>query len=117
MPCRRAPSVTCRRSSRKPSVSAIARLCVLTCSVRFGSERSPPGKVTVVGSGAANGSWILPITGPKKVKAFFSSKRSEERRVGKECVSTCRSRWSPYHKKKKHQEDVEEELECESRAK
>src|SRR3546814_16581031 len=27
--------------------------------------------------------------------------RSEERRVGKECVSTCRSRWSPYHAKKK----------------
>src|SRR3546814_458235 len=26
--------------------------------------------------------------------------RSEERRVGKECVSTCRSRWSPYYKKK-----------------
>src|SRR3546814_12963134 len=25
------------------------------------------------------------------------SGRSEERRVGKECVSTCRSRWSPYH--------------------
>src|SRR3546814_6335895 len=25
------------------------------------------------------------------------SDRSEERRVGKECVSTCRSRWSPYH--------------------
>src|SRR3546814_13083507 len=26
--------------------------------------------------------------------------RSEERRGGKECVSTCRSRWSPYHSKK-----------------
>src|SRR3546814_11610265 len=26
-----------------------------------------------------------------------SKQRSEERRVGKECVSTCRSRWSPYH--------------------
>src|SRR3546814_13856168 len=26
--------------------------------------------------------------------------RSEERRVGKECVSTCRSRWSPDHQKK-----------------
>src|SRR3546814_13663738 len=26
-----------------------------------------------------------------------TSQRSEERRVGKECVSTCRSRWSPYH--------------------
>src|SRR3546814_17316306 len=24
-------------------------------------------------------------------------KRSEERRVGQECVSTCRSRWTPYH--------------------
>src|SRR3546814_14023835 len=30
------------------------------------------------------------------VSTFF---RSEERRVGKECVSTCRSRWSPYHYK------------------
>src|SRR3546814_10991964 len=29
--------------------------------------------------------------------------RSEERRVGKECVSTCRSRWSPYHLKKTKQ--------------
>src|SRR3546814_15072534 len=29
--------------------------------------------------------------------------RSEERRVGKECVSTCRSRWSPYHSKKHKQ--------------
>src|SRR5216110_3668842 len=28
--------------------------------------------------------------------------RSEERRVGKECVSLCRSRWSPYHYKKKN---------------
>src|SRR3546814_16845184 len=27
--------------------------------------------------------------------------RSEERRVGKECGSTCRSRWSPYHYKQK----------------
>src|SRR3546814_15212953 len=26
-----------------------------------------------------------------------AGRRSEERRVGKECVSTCRSRWSPYH--------------------
>src|SRR3546814_3197490 len=34
------------------------------------------------------------------VDAEFSE-RSEERRVGKECVSTCRYRWSPYHSKKK----------------
>src|SRR3546814_12709610 len=34
--------------------------------------------------------------------AGVHTSRSEERRVGKECVSTCRSRWSPYHYKKKH---------------
>src|SRR3546814_21093237 len=31
---------------------------------------------------------------------FLCVRRSEERRVGKECVSTCRSRWSPYNTKK-----------------
>src|SRR3546814_1573435 len=31
------------------------------------------------------------------VTGLFYYKRSEERRVGKECVSTCRSRWSPDH--------------------
>src|SRR3546814_14810384 len=30
-----------------------------------------------------------------RLRALYA--RSEERRVGKECVSTCRSRWSPYH--------------------
>src|SRR3546814_19046613 len=34
--------------------------------------------------------------------AVKSGHRSEERRVGKECVSTCRSRWSPDHSKKKN---------------
>src|SRR3546814_1932513 len=33
---------------------------------------------------------------------LFRVLRSEERRVGKECVSPCRSRWSPYHYKKKN---------------
>src|SRR3546814_14959125 len=30
-------------------------------------------------------------------EVYLDGDRSEERRVGKECVSTCRSRWSPYH--------------------
>src|SRR3546814_20733256 len=34
-------------------------------------------------------------------QALGAVDRSEERRVGKECVSTCRSRWSPSHSKKK----------------
>src|SRR3546814_16856216 len=36
----------------------------------------------------------------------YEEGRSEERRVGKECVSTCRSRWSPYHSQKKESIDV-----------
>src|SRR3546814_5484935 len=33
----------------------------------------------------------------KQYAGAILERRSEERRVGKECVSTCRSRWSPYH--------------------
>src|SRR3546814_18065934 len=36
--------------------------------------------------------------------------RSEERRVGKECVSTCRSRWSPNHEKKKNKKQQKQHL-------
>src|SRR3546814_19363573 len=39
--------------------------------------------------------------GMSKLGAAPEQARSEERRVGKECVSTCRSRWSPYHYTKK----------------
>src|SRR3546814_12881776 len=34
---------------------------------------------------------------PKAISRRTTAARSEERRVGKECVSTCRSRWAPYH--------------------
>src|SRR3546814_14168102 len=34
--------------------------------------------------------------GPHLAGLAAGTRRSEERRVGKECVSTCRSRWSPY---------------------
>src|SRR3546814_1455444 len=42
------------------------------------------------------GAWPagLPADGRWQIMSLY---RSEERRVGKECVSTCRSRWSPYH--------------------
>src|SRR3546814_16875701 len=33
----------------------------------------------------------------RRAQHLITVLRSEERRVGKECVSTCRSRWSPYH--------------------
>src|SRR3546814_18603162 len=49
-----------------------------------------------------NASRRVLILGRATLFATVSStgNRSEERRVGKECVSKCRSRWSPYHKKK-----------------
>src|SRR3546814_13212037 len=40
--------------------------------------------------------------GRPEVQADADAQRSEERRVGKECVSTCRSRGSPYTSKKKN---------------
>src|SRR3546814_13182212 len=36
------------------------------------------------------------LVGDEDHRARLGAQRSEERRVGKECVSTCRSRWSPY---------------------
>src|SRR3546814_7047192 len=38
-----------------------------------------------------------PASQGREAREGDGTKRSEERRVGKECVSTCRSRWSPYH--------------------
>src|SRR3546814_52646 len=51
----------------------------------------PSRHVIVVGLSDHDGRLSLP-----SLRAFITN-RSEERRVGKECVSTCRSRWSPYH--------------------
>src|SRR3546814_12332597 len=48
-------------------------------------------------------SWVIAssmVVGTQPQGALYlidAKTRSEERRVGKECVSTCRSRWSPYH--------------------
>src|SRR3546814_17569950 len=52
-----------------------------------------------------------PSSDPAKVSLTqtpATSVRSEERRVGKECVSTCRSRWSPYHKNKKQTKNMQQ---------
>src|SRR3546814_19875245 len=55
-----------------------------------GSSGEPEGVLTNstynITSTAASATWA----------GFRSAVRSEERRVGKECVSTCRTRWSPY---------------------
>src|SRR3546814_15031225 len=49
-----------------------------------------------VSDDARSGKWTKLETGTV-ASMFGGAARSDERRVGKECVSTCRSRWSPYH--------------------
>src|SRR3546814_5128360 len=53
----------------------------------------------VLGNGQAQPGTVRAAADHGKEDGFLQLRgnRSEERRVGKECVSTCRSRWSPYH--------------------
>src|SRR3546814_5932667 len=75
----------------------LADAIVVTCdSISMVSEACSTGKPVLVAR--------LPGSS-RRFDSFFAGLekkgliqwRSEERRVGKECVSTCRSRWSPYH--------------------
>src|SRR3546814_1562959 len=71
-------------SSRRRHTRCALVTGVQTCALPICSRPTP-----TAGGGATAG-----------VRDAHSTSRSEERRVGKECVSTCRSRWSPYHYKK-----------------
>src|SRR3546814_12391449 len=66
----------------------------LRLEIPYGKQAGPGGAFTIVGM-------VAPVD-EAYCRVFFwrirtVSGRSEERRVGKECVSTCRSRWSPSH--------------------
>src|SRR3546814_15402960 len=65
----------------------------------LGSHKSQVVRDAISAAGARL--WFLPPYSPdlNPIEQTFAKikHRSEERRVGKECVSTCRSRWSPYH--------------------
>src|SRR3546814_14471738 len=74
------------------------------CVAQRGSEHGD--EITPTGFSGNNAGGILggistgqAITVSLAIKPTSSIRieRSEERRVGKECVSPCRSRWSPYH--------------------
>src|SRR3546814_18269372 len=91
-------------SSARPSVLGLRPIDTSTQSAVIVSASPPFAGSTVTVA-------FLPLTAtpvtlvpslnstPCFLKILFAS-RSEERRVGQECVSTCRSRWSPYHSKK-----------------
>src|SRR3546814_1124126 len=59
------------------------------CRRRHGQPSAPPCATATPTANGAKAAWMA---SPPPTHC-----RSEERRVGKECVSTCRSRWSPYH--------------------
>src|SRR3546814_20592142 len=61
----------------------------------------------VTESTAAGNSAQIAQTASATVTDLAAQVRSEERRVGKECVSTCRSRWTPTHEKKKYSKERE----------
>src|SRR3546814_7793687 len=66
-----------------------ALACTLAFEATARVHASAPGSLTSPGP--------APEAQAKPRPKHSHKERSEERRVGKECVSTCRSRWSPYH--------------------
>src|SRR3546814_13790187 len=89
-------------------------LVTLYSRVRYrGNQRPPTTRVMIHDAAQGVIGATLPITHPRGLALLGFAEgvtvtvpdmagkpetiRSEERRVGKECVSTCRSRWSPYH--------------------
>ena len=73
--------------ARKPAAKAVQAAVPLE-ELRY---RSYPSFTRIVIETGARLAYAV-VTGDEEVRV-----RSEERRVGKECQSTCRSRWSPYH--------------------
>src|SRR3546814_7318200 len=92
-------------SSLTASPTALVALLVAPVAWAFGSVWSKGRDLPSTFMGAAAqmlcGGAMMVVAGlllGERLDAMPTTKgRSEERRVGKECVSTCRSRWSPYH--------------------
>src|SRR3546814_2164284 len=79
-----------RRHTRCALVTGV-QTCALPISVHAMARIMLHGRIDNIQT-----SWVkLGVEGTQTM--LNSGARSEERRVGKECVSTCRSRWSPYH--------------------
>src|SRR3546814_3116826 len=66
-------------------------------SARFPSSRRPRRDAGEGAGGRGSGSRSPRASSPAPARRGIRRARSEERRVGKEWVSTCRSRWWPYH--------------------
>src|SRR3546814_4157775 len=83
-----------RRHTRCALVTGV-QTCALPISVPRRNRRHAARSANPLAAGAAIGPH--PPCRRTRGDCHRRAYRSEERRVGKECVSTCRSRWSPYH--------------------
>src|SRR3546814_7040402 len=86
-------------SSRRRHTRCALVTGVQTCALpiyRPGPARFTRGR-PVLENRDAETSYLLDVVLYLRMASGAKTARSEERRVGKECVSTCRSRWSPYH--------------------
>src|SRR3546814_11760443 len=73
----------------------IAKTGIVVCNFDFPVVDRMVGIVVPVTAAAHDSPPLSAFDSASRVASI--SIRSEERRVGQECVSTCRSRWSPYH--------------------
>src|SRR3546814_7118757 len=82
-------------SSRRRHTRCALVTGVQTCALPISPDDDPaPAGPAEAAAGRVRGDVAVSQgTGPRP----GAPRRSEERRVGKECVRTCRSRWSPYH--------------------
>src|SRR3546814_2948268 len=88
-----------RRHTRCALVTGV-QTCALPISWPSDADRAPYLAALVASSWSAIASARVTFGArrtPSSPSMTMFFPRSEERRVGKECVSTCRSRWSPYH--------------------
>src|SRR3546814_2561757 len=83
-------------SSRRRHTSCALVTGVQTCALPISPWSRPRAPEQI---GSRSGQWRVPPAKPVRAAARNRTGcgRSEERRVGKECVSLCRCRWSPYH--------------------
>src|SRR3546814_4958671 len=94
-----------RRHTRCALVTGV-QTCALPISEGLLLRHSPRRNRHILAVTVNEMGWLPPsLTASRCASVFLvqatngkdGNHRSEERRVGKECVSTCRSRWSPYH--------------------
>src|SRR3546814_19205464 len=83
-------------ASNKSFTATVDGRTSLTINLPEGSYASGDALASAF-QAAINSDSVLASFGVGVTAGWDGSARSEERSVGKECVSTCRSRWSPYH--------------------